>query len=350
VPPISRQTILLVDDIPANIMVLDEILSADYKLRAATSGEQALKIAQSPGPPDLILLDVLMPGIDGFEVCRRLKAHSLTRKIPVIFVTAMDEVKDEALGFELGAVDYIHKPVTPALVKARVRTHLALYDQNRELDRLVRERTRELNETRLQVIRRLGRAGEFRDNETGLHVLRVGHYCRLIAEAIGMDEEDVDLIYSAAPMHDIGKIGIRDNLLLKPGKLDPDEFEEIKRHAVIGAEILGEIATGLLGTARVIALTHHEKWNGSGYPYGLSGDDIPLVGRITAIADVFDALTSERPYKHAWPVEDAVAFIENQAGEQFDPVLVKTFLDILPKIVECRTLYDDSHLPGEFDM
>lgn len=343
----SRPTILVVDDTRENIMVLDEVLRGDYKIKAATNGELALKIANGETPPDLVLLDIMMPGMDGYEVCRRLKAESPTRRIPVIFVTAMSEVQDEAKGFELGAVDYITKPISPLIVQARVKTQLALYNQNRELERKVRERTAELERTRLEIIERLGRAGEFRDNETGMHVIRVAHYCRLLAQAVRMDPEDVELLFNAAPMHDIGKIGIRDRVLLKPGKLDEDEFAIMRTHGEIGAEIMGKHDYGLLEMARTIAMTHHEKWNGSGYPNGLAGEQIPLVGRITAIADVFDALTSERPYKKAWPIEEAVALLQREAGQSFDPELVTKFVGILPQIIACREAYSDAAHAGE---
>jgi putative two-component system response regulator len=341
-----QATILVVDDTPSNITVLMEILRGDYRVLAATSGEQALKIACGDPPPELILLDVMMPQISGHEVCRRLKAESSTRKIPVIFVTAMNQVEDEALGFSLGAVDYITKPVSPPIVKARVKTHLALYDQNRELERLVRERTAELRQTRLEIIKRLGRAGEFRDNETGMHVVRVAHYCRLLGEAVRMNEEDVDLLFNAAPMHDIGKIGIRDNVLLKPGKLDDEEVKIIRQHVPFGAEIIGEHSDGLLSMAQLIALTHHEKWDGTGYHRGLRGEAIPLVGRITSIADVFDALTSVRPYKKAWPIQDAVTLIQREAGTSFDPELVQRFVAILPQILAVREKYSDAPQVG----
>src|SRR6478735_788345 len=337
-----QATILVVDDTPNNIAVLTEILRGDYRVLAAINGEQALKIARGDSPPDLILLDVMMPGMSGHEVCQRLKAESSTRKIPVIFVTAMNQVEDEAQGFALGAVDYITKPVSPPIVKARVRTHLALYDQNRELERMVRERTAELHHTRLEIIKRLGRAGEFRDNETGMHVIRVAHYCRLLGQAVRMNEEDIDLLFNAAPMHDIGKIGVRDDVLLKPGKLDDDEIKIMREHVAFGAEIIGEHTDGLLTMARIIALTHHEKWDGTGYHRGLKGEEIPLVGRITAIADVFDALTSVRPYKKAWPVEDAVALIEREAGTGFDPELVQKFVAVLPRVLEIREQYSDA--------
>src|SRR3974390_3000957 len=287
-----QATILVVDDTPSNITVLMEILRGDYRILASTNGEQALKIARGDPPPDLILLDVMMPEMSGHEVCQRLKSESNTRMIPVIFVTAMNQVEDEAQGFALGAVDYITKPVSPPIVKARVKTHLALFDQHRELQRMGGESPAELHHARLEIIKRLGRAGEFRDNETGMHVVRVAHFCRLLGEAVRMNEEDLDLLFNAAPMHDIGKIGIRDQVLLKPGKLDDDEIKIMRQHVPFGAEIIGEHSDGLLSMARLIALTHHEKWDGTGYHRGLKGEAIPLVGRIISIADVFDALTS----------------------------------------------------------
>src|SRR3954452_4534587 len=341
-----QATILVVDDTPLNISILTEILRGEYRVLAAINGEQALKIARADPPPDLILLDVMMPAMSGHEVCQRLKEESSTRKIPVIFVTAMNQVEDEAQGFALGAVDYITKPVSPPIVQARVKTHLALYDQNRELERLVRERTAELRHTRMEIIKRLGRAGEFRDNETGMHVIRVAHYCRLLGEAVRMNEEDVALLFHAAPMHDIGKIGIRDDVLLKPGKLDDAEIKVMRKHVPFGAEIIGEHGDALLSMARLIALTHHEKWDGTGYHRGLKGEAIPLVGRITAIADVFDALTSVRPYKKAWPVQDAVTLIKREAGTSFDPELVKVFVEILPQILAMREKYSDAPQVG----
>jgi putative two-component system response regulator len=341
-----QATVLTVDDTPSNISVLMEILRGDYRVLAATNGEQALKIALADPPPDLILLDVMMPGMSGFEVCQRLKAESSTRKIPVIFVTAMNQVEDEAKGFALGAVDYITKPVSPPIVHARVKTHLALYDQNRELERMVRERTAELHHTRLEIIKRLGRAGEFRDNETGMHVIRVAHYCRLLGEAVRMNEEDLDLLFNAAPMHDIGKIGIRGHVLLKPGKLDDEEIKIMRQHVPFGAEIIGEHGDGLLSMARLIALTHHEKWDGTGYPRGLKGEEIPLVGRITSIADPFDALTSVRTYKKAWPIQDAATLIQRESGTSFDPELVKKFVAVLPQILAVRENYSDTPQVG----
>lgn len=337
----SKQTILLVDDVAINIDVLTGILSPLYKIKAAKSGERALKISLA-NPPDLILLDVMMPEMDGYEVCRRLKADPRTKNIPVIFVTAKDDTEHESIGFEIGAVDYITKPVNAVIVKARVQTHLALSNQNKELEYKVKTRTEELIASRRDVIERLGIAAEFKDPETGNHIARMSHYSYALAIAIGMAVEDADILLHAAPMHDIGKIGIPDSILLKEGKLDPEEWIMMRRHAEFGAEILGSCHPkgSLMETAYIVALTHHEKWDGSGYPDGLKDEDIPLIGRITAITDVFDALTTVRPYKKAWTVEQAIELIEKDAGSHFDPYLVKKFVSILPEIQRLKALYD----------
>lgn len=301
-----------------------------------------MQLSQGEQWPDIILLDIMMPGMDGYEVCRQLKSDPDTSQIPVIFVTAKTEMEDEKLGFELGAVDYITKPVSPPIVKARVRTHLAMYDQNRVLESKVQERTTELMDTRLEIIHRLGRAAEFKDNETGLHVIRMSHYSRLIAEALNISDDWVDLVFNAAPMHDVGKIGIPDNILLKPGKLDKDEWVLMKKHSEFGAGIIGDHSSEILQMSKEIALSHHEKWDGSGYPYGLAGEGIPLTGRVIAIADVFDALTSERPYKKAWTVEDAVKLIDEGAGQHFDPKLVPVFNEVMPEILKIKAQYEEN--------
>ncbi|HEX6733758.1 MAG TPA: two-component system response regulator [Azonexus sp.] len=342
-PLLPKQSILVVDDTPENIDLLSGILADDYRVRVATSGEKALKIVYSDEPPDLILLDIMMPGLSGLEICRRLKANPDRRRIPIIFVTAMSSTADEELGLATGAVDYITKPISPPIVRARVRTHLALYDQSRELEYMVRQRTAELITTRQQIIRRLGRAAEFKDNETGNHVLRMSHYARLIAEAHGLGAEAADIIFNTAPMHDIGKIGIPDSILLKPGKLDADEWKVMHQHPIMGAEIIGKHDNELLETARIIALCHHEKWDGSGYPRGLKGEDIPLEGRIVAIADVFDALVSVRPYKAAFPLDTALQHMDNEAGRHFDPQLIAAFRKALPEILRIRDIYADEN-------
>ncbi|BCV33804.1 response regulator [Shewanella algae] len=338
----EKATVLVVDDTPENIDILVGILGDDYKLKVAIDGPRALALAQK-SPPDLILLDVMMPGMNGYEVCKRLKQEPMTSHIPVIFVTALSEVADETQGFDLGAVDYITKPVSAPIVRARVRNHLGLYDQKRLLEQQVRERTRELEQTRFEIIRRLGRAAEYKDNETGLHVIRMSHYARLLAQQAKLPDNFCELLYNAAPMHDIGKIGTPDAVLKKPGKLDAEEWRIMQQHAEIGAEIIGEHPDPLLQMSRRIALTHHEKWDGSGYPNGLKGNDIPIEGRIVAIADVFDALTSIRPYKKAWSIEDTMALLESEAGKHFDPELVELFKQILPQVIEVR----DTHMETE---
>lgn len=335
------QSVLIVDDTPENLDILKGILAPHFVVRVATSGRMALKACASPTPPDLVLLDVMMPGLDGYEVCRLMRADAHTRDIPVIFVTARTNPEDEAHGLSLGASDYITKPFSPAVVLARVRTHLALADRSRHLEDLVRERTesltirtRELEETRLEIIHRLGRAGDFRDNETGMHLARISRYVRLLALGAGLTGYEAELLANAAVLHDIGKIGVPDRILLKPERLTPEEFDVIKTHCEIGADIIGEHSCELLRTARLVALTHHEKWNGKGYPRGLAGEAIPLAGRITAIADVFDALTSERPYKPAWPASDAFALLAEESGKSLDPELTPRFLSMQPKIEE----------------
>ena len=336
----EKPKILLVDDEPMNLHLLKRVLADDYTPLFAKNGPEALDRAARNGP-DLILLDVMMPGMDGYAVCEELKADARTAKIPVIFVTAMNDVQDETRGFEAGAVDYISKPVSPPLVRARIRTHLALRDQNRHLEEKVRERTAELRQTRLDIIHRLGRAAEFRDNETGYHVIRMSHCCRLLAEKAGLDDEARHVILQASPMHDVGKIGIPDRILLKPGPLEPDEWELMKRHPEFGAQIIGQHDSSLLRMAATIAMTHHEKWDGSGYPQGLAEERIPIHGRITALADVFDALTSERPYKKAWSVEDAFDFVRDQAGRHFDPNLAELFLSSREEVIAIRKRWSE---------
>lgn len=333
----DRQKILLVDDEPQNLQLLRQILKDDYDLVFAKSGSDAVSSALEHHP-DMILLDVMMPGMDGHEACRILKEDHRTRHIPVIFVTAMNEESDETKGFELGAMDYITKPVRPAVVRMRIKSHLALSDQQRACQLRVEQQHQQLIDSRLQSLQMLGKAAEYKDNETGLHVVRMSHYSALLAKAYGWQHEDCTLILHASPMHDIGKIGTPDHILGKPGKLDPGEWEIMKQHPEVGAKIIGDVASEseLFEMARVIALTHHEKWNGSGYPRGLKGEGIPAVGRIVAIADVFDALTSKRPYKEAWPIEKAMAHMQNESGKHFDPALIDLFGGILPKVIEIR--------------
>ena len=305
--------LLIVDDEGANLQLLRQILQREYRLAFAKDGERALALARLESP-DLILLDVMLPGMTGYEVCRRLKADPSTARIPVIFVSALAQAGDEVTGFEAGAIDYITKPVSPAVVRARVRTHLSLVHLN------------ELKQTRLQIVQRLGLAAEYKDNETGLHVMRMSHYAQLLGLTAGMNPAQADDLLNAAPMHDVGKIGIPDRILRKPGPLDAAEWEVMKTHTTIGANIIGQHAHGVLAMAHEVALTHHEKWDGSGYPGGLAGAAIPYTGRIVALVDVFDALTSQRPYKSAWPLRQATDYLCDQRGRHFDPDLVELFL------------------------
>ncbi len=346
----SSKSILVVDDNQTNIDVLKGILSSHYNVRVATSGRLALKAVFSQKPPDLILLDVMMPEMDGYEVCRLLKADERTQHIPVIFVTAKSEVKDEAYGFSIGAEDYLAKPVSAPIVLARVKNHLALYDRSRHLEGLVQERTanlqiksQELEKTRLEIIQCLGRAAEYRDNETGMHIMRLGHYVKLLTCKAGLTDVEAEQMMSASIMHDVGKIGIPDHILLKPGKLTPEEFEIIKEHPQMGAEIIGIHDSELLRLSRAIALTHHEKWNGKGYPNGLMGEEIPFAGRVTAIADIFDALTSVRPYKKAWSVDEALDWIQEESGEALDPTLGLLFIEMRPEVEKIMQAFRDEN-------
>jgi putative two-component system response regulator len=328
----DRPKILVVDDEPTNLQILREVLHSDYRLLFARDGEKALQLAVDE-LPHLILLDVMMPGLTGLETCQRLKATAATQAIPVIFVTALNDANDEAAGFEVGAVDYITKPISPTVVRARVKTHLSLVSVG------------ELQKTRLQIIQCLGRAAEYRDNETGLHVIRMSHYSRILALAAGLGRAYAEELFNAAPMHDIGKIGTPDAVLLKPGKLDDAEWSLMRQHVLMGAEILGEHDSPLLQMARTIALCHHEKYDGSGYPNGIAGEAIPIAARIVAIADVFDALTSVRPYKKEWPVEEAIALLQREKGQHFDPALVDLFVAQLPAVLEIKVLYAEKLAP-----
>ncbi len=337
----KRATILIVDDVPENLDILVDILGSEYRVTCATNGPDAILAAQAQPLPSLILLDVMMPDMDGYEVCRRLKMDLRTEAVPVIFLTAQYDADNEALGLEIGAVDYLHKPCHPAIVLQRVRNHLRLHNQTLALADLVRERTHELEATRIEIVRRLGRAAEYRDNETGMHVIRMSQCCHLLALAAGIPASQAEVIQLAAPMHDIGKIGIPDHILLKPGKLDASEWAVMQSHVTIGAEIIGTHQSDMLRTARAIALTHHERWDGKGYPAGLAGENIPIEGRIAAICDIHDALLSTRPYKSAWPENDALDWLKEQSGRTFDPRLVSVFMELLPDLAAIRAQYVD---------
>lgn len=326
---IAKPTLLIVDDEPVNLRVLKRLLESEYQLVFAKNGEEAIKLAETR-LPNLILLDVMMPGLTGFQVCRHLKQQSNTKHIPIIFVTALNDEHDEAEGFDAGAVDYITKPISPAIVRVRVKTHLSLVQAD------------ELLNSRLQVVQRLGKAAEYKDNETGMHVMRMSHFAKELALAYGLTAKQAEILLHAAPMHDIGKIGIADSIMLKPGKLTDEEFSTMKKHPEIGAEIIGDCGDSLLlQVAKSVSLTHHEKWDGTGYPRGLAGEDIPIEGRICAIADVFDALTSKRPYKEAWTIDETVDFLKSQKGKHFEPRLVDLMIEILPRVLEIRAAFKD---------
>ena len=346
--------ILIVDDEPVNVKLLERTLAKAGYSHIETLEEAAQVLPQVlQSPPDLILLDINMPVMDGFDVLQALK-QKLGTLPPVLMLTAQASQEFRTQALELGAKDYVTKPFERRELLHRVSNLLegTLYRKglerlNERLEQRVAERTQQLQQTRLQVVRRLGRAAEYRDNETGLHIVRMSKISRLLGQAMGMDDYSCDLLLNASPMHDIGKIGIPDQILLKPGKFTPDEWEIMKQHAQIGADILqpgdtpNDEESDLLTMAREIALTHHEKWDGSGYPNGLKGEAIPLVGRICALADVFDALTSARPYKKAWPVEDALQLIRENRGSHFDPAVVDAFMDNLDAVLTIRDTYQE---------
>jgi len=359
--------VLIVDDSPQNLSVLGALLQPDYRVRTANSGERALHLLAQTPRPDLVLLDVMMPGIDGYEVLRRMQASDEMRDIPVIFTTAMTHSEDESRGFELGAVDYITKPLRPAIVLARVQTHLALKEvrdrlrvDKCSLEAEVQRRTREIQLTQDVTIRALARLAETRDNETGNHILRTQDYVHDLAVLASkhplfeqqLDATSITLMSKSAPLHDIGKVGIPDHILLKPGKLTPEEWVTMRRHTRLGAEALERAELDacepvpFLQCAKQIALSHHERWDGSGYPEGLAGNDIPLAARIMAIADVFDALISVRVYKPAMPPSRAREIMAAQRGLHFDPDLLDLFLGSFETFCAAACRHPD-HLPGE---
>jgi len=344
-----KSRILIVDDNPSNVKLLEAMLEiAGYEdVRGITDPRLVLPLHQE-ARFDLILLDIRMPHLDGIQVMEQLAGAIDDDYLPVLVLTAEKDKNTMMRALEQGAKDFVTKPFDRDEILNRIANMLevrGLYNerqrQNEILEEKVQERTRELADTRLEIIRRLGRAGEYRDNETGMHVIRMSKSSQCLSLAAGLDEKHAEMILQASPMHDLGKIGIPDNVLLKPGKLTADEWEIMKTHVDIGADILEGHDAELMRMARVIALTHHEKWDGSGYPNGLKGADIPIEGRISALCDVFDALTSERPYKKAWPVEEAVAYIRENSGSHFDPDLVDRFNEVLPDILRIREDYAD---------
>ena len=343
---LSELTILAVDDTAANIDVVKGVLSDIYFVQAAISGKMALKIVQAK-KPDLILLDIMMPEMDGYEVCKQLKANPATADIPIIFLTAKASSEDETMGLEMGAVDYITKPLSPSILKSRVKTHLELKmareylkEQNEILEAKVVKRTQQMEELQDVTMVAMGSLAESRDPETGNHIRRTQHYVKFLATYLKdhprfshfLTPENITLLYKSAPLHDIGKVGVADHILLKPGELTNEEFEEMKKHTTYGRDaIVAAIGSmksvdNFLVFAKEIAYCHQEKWDGSGYPEGLAGEDIPISARLMAIADVYDALISKRVYKPAFSHEIAVAIIQEGKGIHFDPDMVDAFM------------------------
>lgn len=359
----TRRTVLVVDDTPDNLSLMTGLLKDIYRVKVANGGERALTIAAASPCPDIILLDVMMPGMSGHEVCRRLKADPATAGIPVVFLTARSDQEDERIGLELGAVDYIAKPISPPVVLARVRNHLELKrasdllrDHNALLEHEVQRRTRDLQAVRDATIVALASLAETRDNETGNHIRRTQHYVKVLAEELVghsrfsgfLVPETVDLLHRSAPLHDIGKVGIPDSVLLKPGPLTAEEFDVMKTHTTIGYEALkaaeramARSDSSFLRLAREIALTHHERWDGTGYPQGLAGEAIPIAGRLMAVADVYDAMISARVYKPAYPHEYAVSEIVAGSGTHFDPAIVEVFQGVADRFHAIAQIHAD---------
>ena len=354
---LSDSTVLVVDDSVLNLDIIVGMLDNLYNVIVASDGESALELVGEV-TPDLILLDIVMGGIDGFEVCKRLKSSRETEDIPVIFLSGNRDAADKNRGFEYGAVDYITKPFEVNEVKARIKTHLSLKiaqaelkNQNTRLETEVEKRTYELRKTVLELkysyqetIFLLSKAAEYRDDDTGSHLLKVSSYCRTIARAIGLDENTVDNLYYASLLHDIGKIGIPDNILLKKGAYSREEWDVMKKHTIIGSSILSSSNVEVIKMGGMIALTHHEKWDGSGYPRGLAGEEIPVISRVVSVADVFDALVSKRVYKDEFSVEDALSEIKNCSGKHFDPEVVDGFLGALDEILEIMARYRETQV------
>lgn len=335
---VKNAKILIVDDEPANVLLLEQTLRREgySQLKSTTNARQVLPLYAAL-EPDLLLLDLHMPYITGFSILERLQPlRPRDGYKPILGLTADVPTKQKAL--KMGVTDFLSKPFDG--IEVLLRTHnllqtrfltLQLHNQHHILEQKVFERTQALEEAKVEILTRLARAAEYRDYETGQHTQRVGNISALLAEMMGLPDEEVELIRQAAPLHDVGKIGISDTILLKPARLTPEEFEQIKTHTTIGGRILGGSAFPLLQTAEQIALSHHERWDGTGYPRGLKGEEIPLVGRIVALADVFDALTNERPYKKAWSLEETAAEIKRQSGRQFDPRVVEAFFQLMAR-------------------
>jgi len=323
----SNNPILCVDDDPINLSLLRSSLREEYKLVFACSGDEALT-AVLKHTPSLILLDVQMPNMNGFEVARILKSNPKTEAIPIIFVTSLLDKDHEQFGFDAGGVDYITKPISPAIVRARVRTHLSLV------------RASQLDASYRDAIYMLGEAGHYNDTDTGVHIWRMAAYCHVLALAAGWDQDCAKLLEMAAPMHDTGKIGMPDAILQKPDKLNAEEWIIMKRHPRIGHDILSKSKSPVFQLAAEIALYHHERWDGNGYPNGIAGEAIPESARIVAVADVFDALSMRRPYKEPWPMDRILLTLQELAGNHLDKRLVTIFIDIMPRILEIKAEWD----------
>jgi putative two-component system response regulator len=362
----DRPTILIVDDTPDNIMLLSRLLKDRYNTKVANNGSTALQIAAAMPGLDLILLDVMMPGLDGYETCRQLKVNPVTADIPVIFLTAKNQVEDEAMGLSLGAVDYLAKPISPPILFARVATQLnlrsarrQLQDHNENLEKLVQERTAQLYLMQEAIIVAMASMAETRDQRSnkvgGNHIRRTQHYVRALARQLQthprfakeLSDEAIELLYRSAPLHDIGKVGIPDRILLKPGKLEPQEFELMKLHAVYGRDTIMLVEKHIGGSnsflmfAREIAHSHQEKWDGSGYPQHLAGEQIPLPARLLAVADVYDALISKRVYKPAFTHQQALDVMRKGRDSHFDPDVLDAFFDIAPEFAEIAATFTD---------
>ncbi|MDO8607675.1 MAG: two-component system response regulator [Phaeospirillum sp.] len=361
----DRATILVVDDTPDNLKLMSGLLKDLYKVKIANSGEKALVIAASDAPPDLILLDIMMPEMDGYEVCKRLKRDRATRDIPVIFLTAKAETQDEEKGLRLGAVDYITKPISPPVVMARVETHLKLKasadflrDKSDFLEQEVQKRTRELAAIQDVTILAMASLAEARDSDTGNHIRRTQFYIKALAERLkthprfagDFDDATIAMLFKSAPLHDIGKVGIPDRILLKPGRFEPHEFEIMKTHTTLGRKAIERaeqslgMSVGFLTCAKEIAQWHQEKWDGGGYPDGIGGDDIPVSARLMAVADVYDALISRRVYKEGMSHEKAVQIICEGKGSHFDPDMVDAFVDIQDEFRAIAARFEDSEM------
>ena len=351
-----KPRILVVDDEEQNRRLTEAMLiPLGYEVLFARDGLEALEQVKK-APPDVILLDIMMPEMDGLAVARRLKENEETKIIPVVMVTSLNEVVDRVKALEAGADDFLSKPVDRSELIATINSQLKvkayhdhMLNHQKELEAEVAKRTQQLRQafdkiklSSLDTIYRLSRAAEYKDEYTGSHIQRMSHYAATVAHKLGLNEETAETILYATPMHDVGKIGIPDHILLKPRRLDPDEWEIMKQHTIIGSQILEGSDAESIKLAEVVALTHHEKWDGSGYPKGLKGDEIPLPGRITAIADVFDALTSRRPYKEAFLLESAFVIIREGRGSHFDPEVVNAFLAGEDEILSIREKYRDS--------